>query len=1054
MELGILGPVEIRRHDGARLGPRAGRERSLLALLVLNTGYVLPHDRIVDLLWEDPPGSARAQVYNLVSGLRRRLRTDAGGAGREALVTTDGGYLLRSGTHTTDLAVFRDHASRGRGEAEAGRFGRAAELLSAALGCWRGTALSGCSEPFVPAARQGLEEERWRTVEALLDARLALGEYERVLAEVDPLLARQPHREDLYRRRMLALAGQGRRADALACYREAYRRLGDDLGVGPGAQLRELHRRILEGAAVGAPDGADGPGGAGAVRRERRGGPAEPADAPAEAAPVAAARTAPPAPSSPPAPPSPVPRQLPAVTGSLYGRGRLLNGVRAALRGGGITVPVVVLTGPGGAGKTAAALHAGHALADEFPGGQLHADLRGSQETPADPYDTAARLLRGLGADGQDIPADPEERTAELRSRLAGRRVLLLLDDVRDEAQLRPLLPGTADCAVLATSRRRLTALAGARTFTVSTLAPQDAVLLLTRLVGTGRTAAEPAATAEVARLCGHLPLALCIAGARLAARPDWTIGGFRDRLARHRRRLDQLAVGDLDVRAGIALGYRSLAPDLRTALRRLGLLDTRSVPAWVLGVLAGRPDGTADRLTDQLVERHLLEAVGTDRAGQPRFRLHVLVHDFAAERALAEDSPAEREAAVLRVLRAWAALASRAAERLGHGGALDPVEGAGEPPADAARAARRRPADWFSAEQANLISAVSLAARLRRPELAADLALQVGGHLLLRFYEKEREEVVRTAIGCWGEDAAGDRRLCRLYFALCWTLYQQDRYEELLRTAERALAAARDLGDPEIVADATWQVAKATALKGRLPEAAEHYGRSVRECERLDLSDRARVYSLTGLANTLADLGDAAGAVDHYRRALERHTAADRTRVVMLLRCAEAVADRGDGPEALGLLAEAGRITAGIGDEVGAAHVERVRALVAVLGHDWPRARSALVSALEVLRAHNEASGTAQALRSLGDTEIGAGRTEEACGALREALSLYRGMRAPVEIARTEARLSAALVLAGEPPSAGGHAAAFRSALDRYGLPPASLRLPPHVRRLLPAAD
>ncbi|URN11264.1 tetratricopeptide repeat protein [Streptomyces radiopugnans] len=230
--------------------------------------------------------------------------------------------------------------------------------------------------------------------------------------------------------------------------------------------------------------------------------------------------------------------------------------------------------------------------------------------------------------------------------------------------------------------------------------------------------------------------------------------------------------------------------------------------------------------------------------------------------------------------------------------------------------------------------------------------------------------------------------------------------------------------------------MAKATALKGRLPEAAEHYGRSVRECERLDLSDRARVYSLTGLANTLADLGDAAGAVDHYRRALERHTAADRTRVVMLLRCAEAVADRGDGPEALGLLAEAGRITAGIGDEVGAAHVERVRALVAVLGHDWPRARSALVSALEVLRAHNEASGTAQALRSLGDTEIGAGRTQEACGALREALSLYRGMRAPVEIARTEARLSAALVLAGEPPSVGGHAAAFRSALDRYGLP------------------
>ncbi|WP_259370944.1 NB-ARC domain-containing protein [Streptomyces sp. SCUT-3] len=450
-------------------------------------------------------------------------------------------------------------------------------------------------------------------------------------------------------------------------------------------------------------------------------------------------------------------------------------------------MPVVVLAGPGGAGKTALAVHAGHALAGWFPGGQLYADMRGSREAPADPHETAARFLRSLGVPGREVPSDPEERAAELRSRLAGRGVLVVLDDVRDESQLRPLLPGTGDCAVLVTSRRRLTAVAAAGTFGVSTLAPADARALLARLVGAGRTGAEPEATGEVARLCGYLPLALRIAGARLASRPDWTVRSFRDRLAQHRLRLDQLAAGDLDVRASIALGYRALTPELRVALRRLGLVDARSLPGWVIGTLAGGPAGD-ERLQDQLVERHLLEPVGADRAGQPRFRLHDLVHDFARERALAEDTAAERGAAVERVLRTWLALASRAAGRLGHGGVLDPVAAAGDAPAGAVSAVLARPEDWFAAEQANLVSAVHLAAGLRHAELAADLALQIDGYLVIRYCEGEREAVVRAAIGCWEGRPTADRRLSRLYFALCWAMYQQDRYAELAEAAERAL--------------------------------------------------------------------------------------------------------------------------------------------------------------------------------------------------------------------------------------------------------------------------
>ncbi|MBW1599716.1 NB-ARC domain-containing protein, partial [Streptomyces sp. JJ38] len=751
---------------------------------------------------------------------------------------------------------------------------------------------------------------------------------------------------------------------------------------------------------------------------------------------------------------APVPRQLPPATGTLYGRDELLSRMVDALRRPGAAAPVLVLTGPGGVGKTALALHTAHALADRYPGGQLYADLRGSQPAPADPLEVAARFLRALGVDGQDIPADADGRFAELRSRLAGDRVLLVLDDVHDEAQLRPLQPTGPGCAVLATSRNRLTALAAradARVLDVGTLAPGDAAALLAGLVGPERARADQPATADVARLCGHLPLALRIAGARLAARPDWTVTGFRDRLAQQHHRLDQLAVGDLDVRAGIALSYRSLAPELRTALRRLALLDAHSVPGWVVGVLTGR---SAPWLQDQLVERNLLEALGPDQAGQPRYQLHALVRDFAHERTLAEDTRAERDAALARVLRGWLALASEAAGRLGHGGVLDPVAPADEAPSEAADAVRRHPERWFAAEQANLLNAALLACRLRLPELASDLALQLNSYLVIRFYEAEREAVVRAAIASWGERPTTDRRLSRLYFALCWAMYQQDRYSELAPAAARGLQVARELGDPEVIADAAWQMGRATALCGRLDEAAEHYLRTIRDAERLGLSERAHVYALTGLANVLADLGDAPAAVRAYQRALDLHSAADRTRVVMHLRCAEALADDGQGGRALELLADAHTIVSGIGDAVGAAHVERVRALVDLLHGAWPRATARLHTTVHTFRDHRETSGEAGALRSLGDAAIGSGHWTDAHRHLRAALALYARMGLPVELARTEARLTVALRHDGRPAPAERHADACRALLRRHALAPACLRLPAHVRRLLHPTD
>ncbi|MDT0378219.1 BTAD domain-containing putative transcriptional regulator [Streptomyces sp. DSM 42041] len=1037
MRFGILGPVEIRR-DGARQRLRSGRERSLLGLLLLHPGRVFTPARLVDLLWTDPPDSARAQVYNLVSRLRQHL-SDPRGA---MLRTADGGYLLDPGTRPVDLLEFRAASTAGRKAAAVGEAADAAEQFAAALDCWRGTALGGCTEPFAEAARRDLDEERHRALEGLADAQLDLGRYAQVLATVGPLLSDHPHREDLYRRQMLALAAMGRTADALATYRRAYRRLEEDLGVEPGVRLRELHQEVLRGAAVVPGAGAGPEQGVRTRSSPAPQPPARRADGPEPATRRAEALTGPP------------PRQLPPMTGVLSGREELLAYARQALREDG-TVPVVVLSGQGGAGKTALALRTGHALHEEFPDGQLYADLRGAQPEPADPHEVAAAFLRGLGVDGQDVPAGTGERTAALRTRLAGRRLLLVLDDARDEAQVRPLLPGTPGCAVLVTSRRRLTALADAVALDVGTLDPADSRALLARLVGPERVAAEPDAAGDVAELCGHLPLALRIAGARLAARRDWTLRLFRDRLAGHRQRLDQLSTGDLDVRAGIALSYRALPPVLRAALRRLGLLAAQSVPGWVVGALAGPDFADDDLLPDQLVDRHLLRTAGTDAAGQPRFRLHDLVHDFAYERAVAEDPPAEREAAVGRVLRHWLLLASRAAGRLGHGGVLDAVATGGETlPAEASEAVREHPADWFAAERANLADAVRLACRLRLPALATDLALQLDGYLIIRFHEAEREAALRAAIDAWGGEPAGDRRLSRLHFALCWAMFQQDRYAELGEAARRCWEVATDLGDPEVVADAAWQVGRATALQGRLADAAAYYESSARDAERLGLSDRAQVYARTGLANALADLGDAGAATGHYRRALHRHEAADRTRVVVLLRFAEALADRGETAGALESLTEAARIVSGIGDEVGAAHVERVRGQVDLAARDWARARERLEAALATLRRNRERSGTALVLRSLADAAIGTGEASAARDRLREASAVFGRMAAPVEVARTEARLAVTLRLAGDVAAAEDHAGAYRRVLHGLGLPPACLRLPAHVRRLPPLTE
>jgi transcriptional regulator with XRE-family HTH domain len=384
-----------------------------------------------------------------------------------------------------------------------------------------------------------------------------------------------------------------------------------------------------------------------------------------------------------------VPRQLPPPPSALTGRDALIAEVGDELRRADpARSRTAVLVGPGGVGKTAVALAVGQGLLPDLTDGQLFADLRGMRREPVDPYAVLTRFLRALGMASAEVPEDRDERLAAYRSILAGRRVLLVLDDAATEEQIRPLLPPAGGSVTIVTSRRRLGALVGAARWTVPALSGVDGLRLLARIAGPERVAAEPDAAGDVVEACGYSPLAICIAAGRLAVRRDRTIAELHRRLTAEPGRLDTLSIGDLDVRASIGLSYQALGPSHRLLFRRLGLLSAPEWPAWVADELLG---GSADLLLDELVNLHLVEPVGVDKIGQQRFRLQDLVADFARERAATE--AVDGDPAVARLLTAWLALGDMADDWSGHGyGSGLPV---GPAPQRAVVTVRAAPADW-----------------------------------------------------------------------------------------------------------------------------------------------------------------------------------------------------------------------------------------------------------------------------------------------------------------------------------------------------------------------
>jgi DNA-binding SARP family transcriptional activator len=608
MRFRILGPLEIRGSGGEQIRVGAPKQRVLLAVLLLNANQPVSPGRLEAALWPGlPPDSVNAILRTYVSGLRGALHLSE----RERLprlTKEPAGYQLALLPDDLDLAMFDDLSARGRQALRLGDPARAARLLSDALALWRGEPAEEVAlDVDGSATLADLAERRLFAEEAWADARLALGGGADLIGRLRALVTDQPLRERARGHLMLALYRSGRKAEALEEFRALRRRMADELGIEPSTPVQELHRQIL----------AD-----------------DPALAPASALPPTA------------------PRQLPRDIGDFTGRDVQLREMKALLAQADLGSPVItVIMGTPGAGKTALAVHFAHQVADRFPDGQLYADLHGHAEgAPVSPAEVLRRFLHALGP--KEVPGDPDEAAALYRSLLAGKRTLILLDNATTASQVRPLLPGSADCLVLVTSRSRLPGLLArdsAAPVTVGPLAESEGVILLRRILGDSRVDAEPDAAAALVARCASLPLALRVAAERAAYRPRLSLAGLATELADEQHRLDKLTSGEdvyATVRSAFSWSYRNLAPDAGRMFRLLGLHPGPDIGVPAAAAVCATSPAQAQRLLEVLAAEHLVDEVAAGR-----YRLHDLLRVYAAERAAADESPTDRVAAIWRVI-------------------------------------------------------------------------------------------------------------------------------------------------------------------------------------------------------------------------------------------------------------------------------------------------------------------------------------------------------------------------------------------------------------------
>jgi DNA-binding SARP family transcriptional activator/tetratricopeptide (TPR) repeat protein len=995
VEFRLLGPVGV--WDGDVLVPIGGsKPRTLLAALLLAPGTVVPAQRLVDVVWgEAPPDSARGLVQNYVSALRRALHRPGT---EDVIVTRPPGYLVRVRPEDVDLVRFGRDVAQGRRAAAEGRHRDAADLLRRALSQWHGSALGGVDSDLLANEAARLDEQRLSVLEERVVADLAVGRHDALIPELVGLVGQYPTREGLRRALMLALYRAGRHGEALAAYRDGRRVLIEELGVEPGPALRELHEAILRG------DG--GPHSTADLHGERR---------------------------EPQAPRSARPAALPPVPSDFTGRSAQLAVLVERLSPASMVMPVCVITGKGGTGKSTLAVRAGHELAGRYPDGQLFASLRGMTETPAPPEAVLAQLLAALDDPLADPPETLAERTDRYRSLLAGRRVLVVLDDAASEAQVRPLLPGTSGCAVLVTSRGRLPGLAGADLVELDVMDAGEATAMLARIAGAKRVADEPDAASALVEQCGRLPLAVRIVGARLATRRHWTLAHLAGRLDDEERRLDELSVGDLQVRASLGLSYAALDAKAQQALRRLGVLGLADFPAWVLAAVLDAGETDADAVLERLLDAQLLDFAAVDQAGQARYQVHDLLRLYLAERAAVEEASIELDAAVRRVLAGWLLRVDAISAAYPSGGISLRPPGTGHDPAPGPIPGD--PRAWYAAEQHALVASVERAAALGLADVAAELASALCGSLFAidnRFDAWTRTHDAALAAVRKADNRPAEASLLSEFGQL---RYEQDRYAEARTYYVQALAAFRDCADPRGEAATLAAMGTACREQGYLPEALHFLGQA--RTIFAELGDEPSLASTDRVSGSVhlesGDLAaaqhDLAAALAGFRKVGGRRGEAMTLRTISLLHRA-----RGQYLQAADLASQSLPLFEEFGDELLAAYGARALAKAWLRLGRCAEARGPLLDGLEVCRRHGDRWGEAITLRTIGELHLAEGSLAEAEEWLLAAVQKWQALDLPLARARTLRDLSRLYERRGEAAPAQRLAQEARGIFRQYG--------------------
>lgn len=985
---GVLGAIVVRR-DGVPVDAGHAVQQRVLAALLVDADRAVSADTLVDRVWGDAEATTgRTKLYGYVSRLRHVL------AGAGATLTRERyGYRLAVEPALVDLHRFRELSGSARG---AGTDDQAEAYLREALGLWRGSAFAGVDTPWFNAQRDLLDGERLTAELELVDVRLRLSQHHWLVDELRSRAAAHPLDERVVGQLMLALYRCGRQAEALEGYERARRRLAEELGVDPGAALRRLQERII----AADPELA-------VVRAGVSLAPERPADEDgAVVSPVNATGR------------QPVPRLLPADLSLFVGREAELREVHQLFDRGAAGPVTLLVTGPAGVGKTAFAVRKGHRLASRFPDGQLHADLRGFGDEPAEPFTVLGTFLRALGTVGGSVPAELGERIHLYRTLLAQRRVLVVLDNAAGAEQVRDLMPSGGRCGTLITSRTTLSGVSGRR-IVLGELSSVTGLALLREMLGPTRTGAEPDAARSIVETCGGLPLAVWVAGARLAARPHWPLAKVAGALADEQRKLDELTVGHIAVRASLGLTYRGMGAVTKRALRMLALLPGPDFAAWALSALLDVGLSEAETVLDDLVEVHLVQT-GAVAATGIRYQLHDLVRLFARERAEETLSYEDRTAALDRLLGASLHLTDLAADTLS-------VDFQGIPQKDLAswRLARAdtdhllaEPQAWFGDERQFLISVTEQALDRAESAPAAGLAIaltaffQVGSHF--DDWERLQRRALETALSSGDERSAAKVHRC---LGELTTIL--DRYPEALHHFEQALLLAEGQG-PTYRASATAGLAYVHRLLGQYDSAVLHFEAAV-ELARSAGNVNCLVYATNGLGVIDLEQGRVEAGMARFTECLRvSKVAGYLPGEAQALRClGQSHRARGDYRGAADAYRQAAEISERLGDRLTATHATCWLGDVLVRLGEQHEGRRLLARSLWTYREFGNLWGEAATLYALADAQLAAGRPAFARRRAEAAVGLWRRIGSSGWLAVGLDTLAEAYAMAGDQESA-----------------------------------